>query len=268
MNTRCRIVSELRGVVPPGATVLLDIWGVVHDGMTPYPGALDALAHMVAADVELLGLTNTSYRENRVRDDLCAMGVAQGWIHTILSAGEQTRKAVAHLRERGELRPDYVRLGDDENAQLLAGLDVVERTVEHASFVLVTDGELDVTSRQILARCLERKLPLVCANPDLGFVDQTHVSHEQAGSIAAAYRKGGGQVLMFGKPDPQFYTLALTRRLNAGPVFCIGDTIATDLLGAAAAGLDAIWVCRNEDERSHVTAAGVEPIAIIDTLRW
>lgn len=261
-------VTELRHVVPPDATVLLDIWGVVHDGANPYPAALDALAHMAATGVELIGLTNTSYRANRVYDDLYAMGVAPGWIHTILTAGEATRQAIADLRERGELERDHVRLGSDENAQLLAGLDVMERTVEHASFALVTDGDFDRTSQQILARCLERGLPLICANPDLGFRDQRDVHHEQAGSIAAAYSRDGGKVLMFGKPTPQFYARALTHRRNAGSVLCIGDTIATDLCGAAAAGLDAIWVCRKPDERSDCVAAGFEPFAIIDTLRW
>lgn len=268
MSTLPRLVTGIRHLVPPGATVLLDIWGVVHDGASTYPGALDVLAHMADAGVELIGLTNTSYREQRVRDDLYAMGVARKWLHALLSAGEATRQAVGALRERGELGPGYVRLGSDENAQLLAGLDVVQCSVERASFVLVTDGQLDSTARRTLARCLERELPLVCANPDLGFVDRSKIHREQAGSIAATYRLDGGRVLAFGKPNPRFYAHALARRRNPGPVLCIGDTVATDLCGAAAVGLDAIWVCRNPDERSHCVATGVTPIAIIDTLRW
>ena len=43
---------------------VLDLWGVIHDGVEPYPGALDCLARLRAAGKATVLLSNAPRRAN------------------------------------------------------------------------------------------------------------------------------------------------------------------------------------------------------------
>jgi len=91
-----------------------------------------------------------------------------------------------------------------------------------------------------------RRLPMLCANPDV-IVDRGHERLYCAGAIAEAYRAAGGAVTYSGKPHAPIYALGaevLTRLRGPGPhrVLAVGDGIATDVAGAAAQGIDTLFV--------------------------
>jgi ribonucleotide monophosphatase NagD (HAD superfamily) len=74
-----------------------------------------------------------------------------------------------------------------------------------------------------------------------------------AGALADVYREMGGAVLEIGKPDPAVYapTLALLGDVPRARVLAVGDTPHTDLAGAEAAGLDALWAMTGLFEHAH-----------------
>ena len=96
--------------------------------------------------------------------------------------------------------------------------------------------------RPALEAAAAHRLPMVCVNPDRHVMVGTD-RLICAGALADIYLELGGSVFEVGKPDPAVYDpvmemLGLTDRAR---VLAIGDTPHTDLAGAQAAGIDALW---------------------------
>ena len=126
---------------------------------------------------------------------------------------------------------------------------------------------------------------MICVNPDI-VVERGDRLIYCAGALAAAYEAIGGEVAYAGKPHPPIYTRAreLISDVRGEPVetsriLAIGDGIKTDMAGAAAAGLRAVFIASalhvggadNLDEAMLARLfAGhpVPPIAALMRLEW
>jgi len=97
-----------------------------------------------------------------------------------------------------------------------------------------------------------------------------------AGALADVYEQLGGRVCWYGKPHPAIYHHAL--HLAGDPektaVLAVGDSLQTDILGAARMGIDAVFV-RNgiSAGATFPTNFGAEnglgdwqPVAVVDGL--
>ena len=184
-------------------------------------------------------------------------------------------------------------LGPPRNSSIFAGLDVVFAPAETADYV-VCSGLFDDTVetpqnyRELLAALRERGLFMVCANPDV-FVERGDELVYCAGALADAYAALGGEVLYCGKPYAPIYDAALGKaaalRGRATPlkrVLAIGDSVRTDLKGAASFGVDCLFVVSGlhaEDAggreapdlsglNAMFAAAGVAPKAVTRRLAW
>ena len=131
----------------------------------------------------------------------------------------------------------------------------------------------------------ERKLPLICANPDI-VVERGDRLLYCAGAIAELYRELGGEVIFYGKPHRPIYeramALAQERRGKATPlnhVLAIGDSVRTDLMGAHAFGIDLLFLTRGIhseefagidqlDPASVKELFGHPPLALMRELKW
>jgi ribonucleotide monophosphatase NagD (HAD superfamily) len=115
-----------------------------------------------------------------------------------------------------------------------------------------------------------------------------------AGALADLYAAAGGEVIYAGKPYRPIYDQALAiaqaahgLRENGGPldhhrVVAIGDSVRTDLKGAAAFGVDCVFVTagihaeelgsRDNPSTSALSdifaAAGLFPKAVMRRLTW
>ena len=126
--------------------------------------------------------------------------------------------------------------------------------LETADYV-VCSGLFDDTTetpdsyRDMLAAMRARSLFMVCANPDI-VVERGDTLVYCAGALADAYAALGGEVLYCGKPHAPIYEAALAtaaalrggRTPSRRRVLAIGDSVRTDLKGAAAFGLDCMFV--------------------------
>lgn len=110
-----------------------------------------------------------------------------------------------------------------------------------------TDYERDGDSapfKEMLLECVERGLPLICANPDVRVVRPWGLAY-LGGSLAAYYEELGGETIYFGKPYASAFQEALRVLGYAGPkadVCHVGDSLHHDIGGAAAAGLSTAFV--------------------------
>jgi manganese-dependent inorganic pyrophosphatase len=119
-------------------------------------------------------------------------------------------------------------------------------------------------NRPDFERAVARGLPLLCANPDI-VVDRGHSREWCAGALAQLYEAMGGRALYFGKPHAPIYDLARQRLAEVAPlppdarIVAVGDGPLTDVLGAARAGLDCLFVSGGLAAVETGTAPGGQP---------
>jgi HAD superfamily hydrolase (TIGR01459 family) len=264
---------------------ILDLWGVIHDGLRPFPGAIDCMRRLQGRPILLL--SNAPRRAGAVQHTLRGLGVPDALYTHILTSGEATWQA---LHERDDpwfasLGRRVLHLGPKRDRGVLEELNCtfVDRA-EDADFVLNTGpddmrdaGPLEDFIPE-LAACRRAGLKMICANPDLEII-RGNARILCAGALAAWYEAHGGEVRWIGKPHPAIYASALSMLgLPPSRVLAVGDSLRTDVAGAAGAGLDSVWVLGGihaaalaDDPAGAAraaTAAGLRPIGIIELLCW
>ena len=248
MTNEPRSISGIREIAADYDGYIVDLWGTVHDGIRPIPGAVDCLHALRNAGSRVGLLSNAPRRIGSVRAKLDEMGVPRDAYDFILSSGEAAHLALA---ERSD--PWHARLGRrcfhlgpprDNDVRDGIGLEIVP-SVEQADFILNTGIDLwDETVEQheaTLQGGLRRGLPMICANPDLVVMVGERRSI-CAGLIAARYEELGGDVFYHGKPHPSVYQtcfewLGIVRLER---ILGIGDSLRTDVAGANASGIPSL----------------------------
>ncbi|MGH6953511.1 MAG: TIGR01459 family HAD-type hydrolase [Alphaproteobacteria bacterium] len=229
---------------------LLDLWGVVHDGIRPYPGAVACMTALKARAKRVVLLSNAPRRAAAIEAAMTAMGVPSTAYDHVLSSGELAWQALRERRDpwHGALGRRCLHLGPERDKGLLEGLALDEvGDAEGADFVLNTgidrDEETVADYEATLARAASCRLPMLCANPDLE-VMRGGRRVICAGALARHYEGLGGAVAYHGKPYPAAYRSALDLLGidDRARIVAIGDSVRTDVAGAAQAGLDAVLV--------------------------
>ncbi len=221
--------------------ILCDIWGVVHDGVTPYPGAVERLGAWREEGRAIILITNAPRTAEAVADQLDRIGVPRTCWDGIETSGEA---GIAELLELG--RPVGF-LGTATDRAILEGRGVAFAEGESFTDLAATGLEErrpDVAAyAEDLARWAARGVTFHCLNPDR-LVIRGGVPEPCAGAIADVYERLGGKVCWYGKPHEAIYRHAL--HLAGDPpreaVLAVGDALQTDILGAAKMGFDAVFV--------------------------
>lgn len=285
-----RVYEGMRGLAPQFDGYILDLWGVVHDGVRPYPGVLDCMARLIDAGKRLVLLSNAPRRADDVVRRIARIGVPEGLYHAVMSSGEEAWQC---LYDRSE--PFYaalgrrcLQIGSERDLEMRDGLalDFVGSVAE-ADFILNTgpaewQDTLDDYA-PLLAAALARDLPMVCANPDLVVIHDGKPAL-CAGALAEHYEKIGGRVRWHGKPYPSVYAgcLTLLGIADRRRILAIGDSLRTDIAGAAGAGIPSLLVAGgihaaefctdgNLDPgriAAVVAAAGLQPIGVAARFAW
>jgi HAD superfamily hydrolase (TIGR01459 family) len=243
-------VTGVSTLAPRYDGYILDLWGVIHDGVAPLPGAVDCLNSLVEAGKRIALLSNAPRRADDVARRITQIGVPEDTYHHVMSSGEE---AWQYLRRRDD--PFYATLGrrclhicSDRDLEIRDGLDLeFFDQAEWADFILNTGpAEWDDTIEDyapLLRRCLERRLPMVCANPDLVVMHGAKLAL-CAGALAQFYEEQGGRVRWHGKPHRSVYDrcLGLLSVGDRSRILAVGDSLRTDIPGAAAAGIDSLFV--------------------------
>jgi HAD superfamily hydrolase (TIGR01459 family) len=244
------LIAGLRELAPRYDGFILDLWGVIHDGLAPIPGAIDCLRSLNDAGKRIVLLSNAPRRADDVIRRITALGVPVGLYHNVMSSGEETWQ---HLKRRDD--PFYAALGRrclhigserDLEIREGLGLEYVERPQE-AQFILNTgpagwDDRIE-DYEPLLRAALARDLPMVCANPDL-VVQRGSTLHLCAGALANWYEEAGGRVRWHGKPYRSVYEacLGLLAVAERSRILAVGDSLRTDIAGAAGAGIDSLLI--------------------------
>ncbi len=249
-QTPYQMINGLSEVIGNYDAVILDLWGVVHDGVTPYPNSVTAMKALKDAGIPVALLSNAPRRSSVVIARMEEMGIDRDLYGPAVASGEI---AYHQLRDRvdawyAKLGRKVFRVGPVRDHSMFEDQDVeVVDRLEDADWMLVTgpDDDNDPVSKyeDMLHLAVSRDVPMLCPNPDREVIR----GGERiicAGAIAGRYEELGGDVRWEGKPLASAYDFCL-QAFDMGPdarLLVVGDSLSTDVAGANAAGLDIAFV--------------------------
>ena len=108
---------------------ILDLWGVIHDGVNAFPHAVETLKQLRAAGRQTLLLSNVPRPNAAVQTMMQKMGIEDALYTGILTSGEAVRRALAIAPDLwwAELGTRVYHLGPDRDRPVLDGLPLDPR---------------------------------------------------------------------------------------------------------------------------------------------
>jgi HAD superfamily hydrolase (TIGR01459 family) len=280
--------SHFATIAPDYDVLLSDVWGVVHNGVAATPNACEALRLFRERGGTVVLITNAPRPGDFVQKFIDGLKVPRDSYDAIVSSGDVTRALI--LERAGER---VAHIGPARDLPIFEGLGAALVPIENADYV-VCSGLYDDTKEgpddyeDVIAAMLKRKLPMICANPDIVVERGEHLVY-CAGAIADRYAARSGDVIYAGKPYRPIYDQAMAAARKArgrdtahDRVLAIGDSVRTDLKGAAAFGIDCLFVTagihaeelgtRDNPDATALTAmfkdAQVAPKLVMRQLVW
>ncbi len=275
-------LSEIAGVFD---ALLVDVWGVLHNGREVFGPALEACRRFRAERGPVALISNAPVPAEQVESVFDRLGAPRDFYDGVVTSGDATRSELAR-RAPG---PAF-KLGPDWDDRLYAGLRLNFAPLEEAAFISCT-GLFDAANEtasdyaELLETARARDLEMVCANPDI-VVRVGDRLVPCSGALAEAYAALGGRVIYSGKPHPPIYRLgyavldAVARRpIERGRVLAIGDGPKTDIAGAMSEGVAALFIAAGVNDADALRAdpeaaarllgqAGLRADYVAPELRW
>jgi len=239
-----QFLDKILTIAPNYDAIVLDQWGVLHDGSRPYAGAVDCIVDLANRRIRLAVLSNSGKRSGPNVARIADMGFAPSLFAAVMTSGEALWCDVANgiIAER-RFFPIERSAGDAEN--WADGLSIgFESSVKNAQAILLMglpDGHGTSQWQDVLDQAFAARLPIYCSNPDLASPRAGGQLVTSPGVLAHAYRKRGGKVVFYGKPHAPIFD-GLKAELNAERLLMVGDSFEHDIAGGQAAGWDTVLV--------------------------
>jgi HAD superfamily hydrolase (TIGR01459 family) len=242
-----KLINSIKEISDKYQYFIFDVWGVIHDGSSAYPGVLEALQFLKNNNKRICFLSNAPRRAYKVAEMLKKFGITEEIYDFILTSGEAFYLDLKH--NRNNFGKKYFYIGPKKDIDLLDGLDY-ERVdlASLADFVITTGFDHDYsTLEEKLPQALEARkynLPMICVNPDLIVAKQDGREMICAGALAREYERLQGKVIYYGKPFATVYkmTCEFFKNSENNEVIAIGDGLETDIKGARDYGIDSLLV--------------------------
>lgn len=240
-------LSEIRGTFD---AVLIDQFGVLHDGHRQFPGTLDCLQHLVRADVPVAALSNSGKRSRLNVTRLERLGFPRALFRSVVTSGELAYRRIEDDLARGRLKPGVAVavISRDNDISMIDGLPVRPVGTDDEPDLLIiaaTEPEHRTLESYLedLAPLARAEVPALCINPDRHIYANGGAAFGP-GVVAERYRTLGGSVAMLGKPGREMFLAGLNALGDIAPQRClmIGDSPEHDIAGAKAAGCQTLLI--------------------------
>lgn len=243
-------VTGLEAIRESYDALLVDAWGVLHDGQSCYSGVTECLQQLSRLHKPVIVLSNAARRHDAIECELLRVGITPDLYHSVQSSGELTWQWLNTASNLSEIGGSGYYLGPERSKLLCEDLPVrwVD-SLENADFVLNTGAPVgnpaDASALMpVLEQMLERQLPMLCANPDQVAIRAGEMGIS-AGAIARLYQSlGARRIVYYGKPYADLFELALKALpgIDKSRVLMVGDAFETDIAGAANFGIDSLFI--------------------------
>src|SRR5690606_1273224 len=159
MTAPLPIISGLSELSSRYEAVLSDVWGVIHNGVSAFPEAVEALVEYRRAGGRVVLITNAPRPSPPIVAMLDRLGVPREAYDAIVSSGDATRAMISKYRGKAI---HHVGPPTEDDA-LYEGFDLRRTSAEEAEVVVVTDLDTDDDTpemyRERAKLWLSRKLP-------------------------------------------------------------------------------------------------------------
>ena len=217
----------------------IDLWGVVHNGISLNEEAVRVLNELQSSNKEFVLLTNAPRPSDTVRIFLEKMGLDENMRSHVFSSGEA---AVNYLKKNLN-EQTFFHIGPPRDFDLFKAFEQMKSTeIKNCDYFLCTglfdehDNDLKYY-KNLFEKNIDKKM--ICTNPDL-IVDRGEKRELCAGSVAMVFEKMGGKVVYFGKPYPEVYNQSVNNKNKK--ILCIGDNLNTDIKGANLLNYDSLLI--------------------------
>ncbi len=248
-----QFIPSLLSITPHYSALLVDLWGVIHDGQQLYPNVRETLEQLKQRGTQVIFLSNAPRRAYQAMGRLAELGIERTLYQEMVTSGEVSFHALQE-RQHPALTSDMRRfcfIGAARDRHVIEDLSGWEETSVEAADCLINSGFDDDDPTDDVPRYLPlveaaiaRKIPMFCLNPDRIIIKQNGETCPCAGLLADVYEERGGVVYYYGKPYPDVYetAFALLPELPRQRFLMVGDNLETDIPGAAGAGIDSVLI--------------------------
>ena len=276
--------GRLRDVLDRFDALFLDGFGVLNIGPDAITGALDLLTMAQDRQMPVLVVTNAATKdETSIGNKYAAMGLP-----IIPSQVVSSRAALTHWLTHKRPKA-WQRIGVVDS--LAADIEV-EGVIQHRLHhndrgpwqdcdAIAVMGATQWTNdwHDALAETAANHCPVLIANPDVGAPHPDRYSREPGYLAWRLIEENHASVQWFGKPHQTHFDLALQRLediyhhpiSDRKRIAMVGDSLHTDILGGAAAGLSTVLITdhglfRDGGADAAIAASGIVPDLIVDTV--
>ncbi len=244
----------LRSIADNYQLFYIDLWGVIHNGISIHNEAILALRELTRKKKEYVLLTNAPRPNDTVKVFLEKMGMDKEIRNHVFTSGEAS---LNYLRENLEDKK-FFHVGPPRDFDLFKDFnDNKSKIIEDCEYILCTglydDQNKDLNFyKSLFEKNINKKM--ICTNPDL-IVDRGNVRELCAGSVAMVFEKLGGEVVYFGKPYPEVYNQSIENKNKK--ILSIGDNLNTDIKGANLLNYDSL-IISNGIHKDEIKEKGID----------
>ena len=218
-------------------TFVIDLWGVMHNGVVLNSKAVEAVDHLKNNSKKIVFLSNAPRPSLKVINFLLKMNLDKKYLLNVMTSGEAAIDAI----NQNKFGKTFFHLGPPRDSSLFEKQKNNKTEIDKCDFILCTgllDNHEDDLSyyKNFLKNHISKKL--ICTNPDL-IVHKGNIEELCAGSVAKVFEELGGKVIYYGKPYKEIYKNCFDK---SEKVLAIGDNLRTDIKGANNLNIDSIFI--------------------------
>ena len=227
-------LSEIHGAYD---TFVIDLWGVMHDGLTLKKQAIEAVSYLKKNSKKIVFLSNAPRPSAKVIDFLVSLKMDKKFLSNVITSGEAAMIAI----NKNKYGKKFYHLGPSRDSSVFEKVKHNKTSIENCDFILCTglinkhEDDLDFY-KKFLEKHISKKL--VCTNPDLT-VHRGNNEEYCAGYVAKIFEDLGGKTIYYGKPYKEIYEMCF---VESEKVLAIGDNLRTDIKGANNLNKDCLFI--------------------------
>ena len=232
-----RELKHLSDIYENYDTFIIDLWGVVHNGIMLNSNAIEAIDKLNNKSKKIVFLSNAPRPSAKVINFLLKMNMDRKYLNHVMTSGE----AAMHAINQKKFGKTFYHLGPARDISVFEKVKDNRTDLKSCDFILCTglfdnyNNDLNYY-KKFLVNHVSKKL--ICTNPDLT-VHRGSVEELCAGSVAKVFEDLGGEVAYFGKPHKEVYNMCISPNEK---VLAIGDNLRTDIKGANNLKIDCIFI--------------------------
>ena len=228
-------------------TFVIDLWGVMHNGVKLNPKAVEAVDQLKNNSKKIVFLSNAPRPSSTVINFLIKMNLNKKYLSNVMTSGEAAMQAMNY----NKFGKTFFHLGPARDNSLFEKQKNNKTDLDKCDFILCTglfdDHDKDLNYyKNFLEKHISKKL--VCTNPDLT-VHRGNIEELCAGSVAKVFEELGGKVIYYGKPYKEVYNNCFEKSER---VLAIGDNLRTDIKGANNLNIDSIFITEGVHRQEYI----------------